>query len=51
MPDQVEEKSLEDESPVDLYDFHRLVRVKENEGRIVKYKERRGERKRRRLRL
>ena len=50
MPDQVEGKSLEDDNFVDMYDLHRLVRVKENEDRMVRCKERRDERKRRRLR-
>ena len=42
---QVEEISLEGDSYIELYDFHRLVRVKYDEGRLVRYKERKGDRK------
>ena len=35
MPNQVEEKIMEN-----LYDFYRLVRVKEDKDRFVRYKER-----------
>ena len=38
MPNQVEEISLEDDNYIELYDFHRLVRVKYDEDRLVRYK-------------
>ena len=33
-PNQIEEKSLENKYFTDIYDFHRLVRVKEHEDHI-----------------
>ena len=33
-PNQIEEKSLENKYFPDIYDFHRLVRVKEHEDHI-----------------
>ena len=33
-PNQIEEKSLENKYFTDIYDFHRLVRVKEQEDHI-----------------
>ena len=49
-PNHVEEKSLEDSSFVELYDIHRLVRVKDDEDRVVRYEERKDNRKKRKQR-
>ena len=38
MHNQAEEKSLEDNSFLELYNFHRLARVKDDEDRVVRYK-------------
>ena len=44
-PSQVEEINLDDDNYIELYDFHRLVRVKYDEDRIVRYEERKDDRK------
>ena len=49
-PNQIEEKSLENNYFTDIYDFHRLAYVKEHEDRTVRYMEKQDERKRRKLR-
>ena len=49
-PNQVEKKSLENKYFTDIYDFHRLVRVKNHEDRTVRYIEKQDEQKRRKLR-
>lgn len=48
-PNQVEEISLEDDNYIELYDFHRLARVKYDEERLVRYEERKDDRKKRKL--
>ena len=50
MGSKFEEKSLEDNSFRELYDFHRLVRVKDHEDRVVRYEERKDNNKKRVLR-
>ena len=47
---QIEENSLENNYFTDIYDFHRLVRVKEHEDRTVRSMEKEDDRKRRKLR-
>ena len=49
-PNQVEEKILEDDIFVDLYNFHRLFRVKDDEDRVVRQKERKFDHKKSKLR-
>ena len=48
-PNQIKEKNLVDDSFTELYDFRRLVRVKNNKDRIVRYKGKKGHRKERKL--
>ena len=50
MLNQVEEKIMEDDSFLKLYDFYRLVRVKEEKDRLVRYKERKVDRRKWKLR-
>lgn len=49
-PNQLEEKSLEDNSFVELFDFYRFVRVKDDKDKVVRYEERKGNRKKRKPR-
>ena len=49
-PNQIEEKSLENNYFTDIYYFHRLVRVKNLEDRKVRYMEKQNDRKREKLR-
>ena len=49
-PNQIEEKSLENNYFTDIYYFHRLVRVKNLEDRKVRYMEKQNDRKRGKLR-
>ena len=49
-PSQIDEKSLENNYFTDIYDFHRLLRVKEHEDRTVRYMEKQNDRKKRKLR-
>ena len=43
-PNQVEEKSLEDDRLVEMYDFHRLLMVKDDEDRVVRFDKRKSNR-------
>ena len=47
---QIEEKSLENSYFTDIYDFDRLVRVKEYKDRAVRYMEKQDKQKRRKQR-
>ena len=49
-PNKIEEKSLENNYFTDIYDLHRLVRVKNHEDWTVRYMEKQDDRKRRKLR-
>ena len=49
-PNQIEEKSLENNYFTDIYYFHRLVRVKNIEDKKVRYMEKQNDRKRGKLR-
>ena len=48
-PNKIEEKSLKNNYFTDIYDLHRLVRVKNHEDTSVRYMEKQDDRKRRKL--
>ena len=50
IPNQVEEKDVENSSFVELHNVHKLVRVNDNKDSIVRYKERKDNYKNRKLR-